>query len=166
MARIHGVPTFLAKEAEYRQRATIGSTSASTLLDVPVPRFEGDEPRPPGSSTSVIADVPLPSLSGGTSGQVPPWRGSTGTARPSDPSREPRPWSRGNDRTWQPRRAQGAQHGQAMSGQYEWVWNSWRETEGTSYSPASDERWRRRGDQRGKGSQSWWDSSTGRWHYK
>ena len=164
MSRLHGDPFYIAQENQYQRRGPAGSTTATTLYDVPVPRFEGDEPRPPASDSSVIIDVPLPSMTGGSSRQVPNWRGSVGPSRPSGPSSTPRPWSRGNQRTFTGPRPKGAQHGQSAPGQYEWVWNAWRDEDGTSYSPESDEQWRRRGDARG--SRQSWDSRSGRWYSK
>ena len=167
MSRLHGDPTCLALEDKYKYIGPPGSTTASTLYDIPPPHFDGDEPRPPASNSSVIVDVPLPSMTGGSSRMPPPWQPSEQPSQSSSSSSAPRPWSRGNQRTNTGPRPKGAQHGKAAPGEFEYVWHGWREEDGTSYDPRSDEQWRGRGNNRGnRGSQQYWDAWSGRWYSK
>ena len=91
MSRLHADNLHLAQEAEYQRHTPQGSTTAPSLYAAPLPRFDGDEPRLPPSDSSVVGDMPLPDLIGGTIGEVPPWRGSSSAAPPFDSIAEPRP---------------------------------------------------------------------------
>ena len=79
-------------------QATLGSTTGPTLFDVPTTHFPSDEPRTPGSAASVVPDIPLPDVTGGTTNMPPLWRPSVRPHRGPIQS-GPRPHHRSDYRT-------------------------------------------------------------------
>ena len=136
-------------------QATLGSTTGPTLFDVPTTHFPSDEPRAPGSAASVVPDIPLPDVTGGTTNMPPPWRPSVRPHRGPIQS-GPRPHHRSDYRTGPAARhypkssSASSTSPKATSpkaapqpGDWEHTWEADREWRGTSHVPNDEAPWRR-----------------------